>query len=83
MNGDSGRHLTSGQHEPDFSLLHPYSSFPKQVEGPTLWDAADYKDSPAKWQRRFTAEEVEQLSEAADTFMGSGLALTAMTKVRY
>lgn len=72
---------TAGQAEPEFSLLRPYEDFPKEVVGPTVWKAEDYRDHPERWTHRFTAEEILELGKAADEFIASGVPLTGITKV--
>jgi hypothetical protein len=74
---------TSGQHNPDYALLTPPSQFPKEVSGPTVWKAEDYKDHPERWTHVFSEEEIEELGEAAEAFMGSGRGLTGMAKVSF
>lgn len=72
---------TSGQHPPIEEQLYPYSAFPKEITGPTLWTASDYKDHPERWTHPFTEEEVAELSKAADDYIASGIPLTGMTRV--
>jgi hypothetical protein len=72
---------TSGQHPPLYDLLHPFSDFPTEIIGPTVWKAEDYKNNPERWTHRFTEDEVKELGEAADTFIAAGIPLTGITKV--
>jgi hypothetical protein len=72
---------TTGQHPPLYEELHPFDEFPKQISGPTLWKAEDYRDAPEKWTHRFTAEEVAELSATADAFLASKTPLTGISKV--
>jgi hypothetical protein len=74
---------TSGQHPPLYDLLRPFSDFPKEITGPTVWKAEDYKDNPEKWTHRFTEDEISELSEAADQFIAAGIPLTGITKVQH
>ncbi|KAL4756378.1 TauD/TfdA family dioxygenase [Aspergillus foveolatus] len=74
---------TSGQHEPDWSLVRPYDEFPKQMTGPTVWDAAEYRDSPERWTHSFTDEENAEISAAADRFIDSGTPLTGITRTLF
>ena len=74
---------TSGQHCPIASLIRPYEDYPKKIEGPTVWGKADYQEAPDKWQRTFTAEEIEEIGQAADDFIGSGVPLTGITKASH
>lgn len=71
---------TSGQHEPLYDLLKPYSAFPKEITGPTVWQKETYVDSPERWTHRFTEDEVEELSRAADDFLRSGTPLTGISR---
>jgi len=72
---------TSGQHTPLSSKLRPYSDFPKEISGPTVWKKEDYIDNPEKWTHPFTQEEVEELGAAADNFIAKGIPLTGISKV--
>jgi len=72
---------TSGQHNPHYPLLTPFEKFPKEITGPTVWKAEDYRDNPKRWTHVFSDEEITELGSAADGFMASGRPLTAMTKV--
>jgi len=74
---------TSGQHEPIYSLLRPYSDFPTQISGPTAWSKADYKDNPERWTHVFSSSEVAEIGEAADRFIASGTPLTGITKAQF
>lgn len=71
---------TSGQHNPIYSRLPPYENYPKQISGPTVWKAEDYKDNPERWTHVFSDEEITELSQAADAFIAAGTPLTGMTK---
>jgi hypothetical protein len=73
---------TSGQLAPIYELLRPYSEFPKEVSGPTVWKAEDYRDHPERWTHPFSEEEIEELSQAADKFIASDTPLTGITKVK-
>lgn len=72
---------TSGQHEPIYPLLKPYESFPKEIVGPTVWEAQDFKDSPGKWSYEFTKDEIAEIGASADEFIQHDLPLTGITKV--
>ena len=71
---------TSGQHSPIYSRLRPYSDFPKETAGPTVWEAKDYANSPERWTHVFSDEEIDELSNASDDFMSSGTPLTGITR---
>lgn len=72
---------TSGQQEPVYSWIQPYSQFPKEITGQTLWTSEDFKAHPEKWTHVFTPEEVAEIEVAADSFIERGLPLTGITKV--
>lgn len=72
---------TSGQHPPLYDALKPYSEFPKEITGPTLWKKEDYENSPERWTHPFTDEEIQELSDAADRFIESKTPLTGISKV--
>ncbi|KAF1984124.1 taurine catabolism dioxygenase TauD [Aulographum hederae CBS 113979] len=71
--------LTSGQHNPIYSQLHPYTSFPTQITGPTVWNAADYKHNPERWTHHFSPSEIAELNVAIDAFLASKADLTTIT----
>lgn len=72
---------TSGQHPPVYDDLKPYSEFPKEISGPTVWRKEEYINAPEKWVHPFTDDEVKELSDTADQFIESGTPLTGITKV--
>jgi hypothetical protein len=72
---------TSGQHEPLAEHIYPYSAFPKEITGPTVWKKEDYVNNPEKWTHSFTAEEAQEIGEAADRFIEQGIPLTGISKV--
>jgi Taurine catabolism dioxygenase TauD, TfdA family len=74
---------TSGQHPPSYEELKPYSEFPSQITGPTLWDAEDYKHIPDRWTHHFTSSEISELSAAAEAFKVTGTPLTGITKENF
>lgn len=69
---------TSGQHPPLYDQLYPYSAFPKSISGPTVWEADEYASHPEQWTHVFSAEEIAELSHAADNFIRQGLPLTGI-----
>lgn len=75
--------VTSGQHNPIASLVRPYSDFPKEITGPTVWKAEDYRDNPERWVHVFSDEEIAELGKAADDFIAAGHPLTGMTKALF
>lgn len=72
---------TSGQLDPIYDQLYPYSAFPKEVpsSAPTMWESADYQNNPSLWQHPFAPGELESLSAAADDFINRNLPLTAIS----
>ncbi|KAL0632026.1 hypothetical protein Q9L58_009115 [Maublancomyces gigas] len=71
---------TSGQLEPEYSLLGSYEDFPKRIEGLTVWKAEDYRENPEKWTHVWNNEEVEEIEAATDGFLNAGYNLTDITK---
>ncbi|KAH7393991.1 hypothetical protein DE146DRAFT_660475 [Phaeosphaeria sp. MPI-PUGE-AT-0046c] len=74
---------TSGQHDPLYEQLRPYSDFPKEIAGSTAWNRDDYKNNAEHWTHYFSEEEVKEISDAADTFISSGTPLTGITKTKF
>lgn len=74
---------TCGQEPPIYSLLRPYEEYPKEVTGPTVWKAEDYRDHPERWTHRLSSVEIEELSQAADNFIASAAPLTGISKVGF
>ena len=72
---------TSGQHPPIYEQLRSYEAFPKEIIGPTVWDANDYKSAPERWTHWLTEDEISELSDAADKFGAASLPLTDISKV--
>jgi Taurine catabolism dioxygenase TauD, TfdA family len=70
---------TSGQHPPLYDLLESYETFPKNIQGPTVWEAKDFVNDPERWVHRFTPKEIDELSRTSDTFMASGTPLTGIS----
>ncbi|KAF2237449.1 Clavaminate synthase-like protein [Viridothelium virens] len=74
---------TSGQIPPLHDELKPYSDFPKEITGPTVWKKEDYENNPERWTHSFSKEEVEEMSKAADDFIKAGTPLTGISKDNY
>ena len=72
---------TSGQHPPLYDQIKPYSSFPKEISGETVWKAEDYKDNPERWVHVFNDDEIDELCAAADKFLADKTPLTGISKV--
>lgn len=73
---------TSGQHPPLYGALRPYSQFPTEITGPTVWKAEDYVNNPERWVHRFSDEEIQELSVAADKFIADGVSIIHISQVR-
>jgi len=73
---------TSGQTPPDYSKLSPYSSFPEEITGPTIWKSEDYINNPERWVHYFSEDEIAEIGKAADDFLASGTPMTGISKVR-
>ena len=43
---------------------HLRDAFPREITGPTVWKAEDYRENPEKWTHKFTEEQIEELSNA-------------------
>jgi hypothetical protein len=73
---------TSGQFDPEYNQIKPYDEFPVTIKGPTVWEAGDYAKNPEQWTHHFSAEEVKEMSDAADAFIASDTPLTGISKVK-
>ncbi|KAH9825879.1 taurine catabolism dioxygenase TauD [Teratosphaeria destructans] len=74
---------TSGQTNPQYELLKPYSEFPKEISGETVWKKEDYEDHPEQWVHHFSNDEVDEISATADAFIAEGIPLTGITKAKF
>lgn len=74
---------TSGQHPPIYDRLHPYEDFPKEITGPTVWHAEDYKNNPERWTHQFSDSELQEISDAADKFIAAGTPLTGIAQSNF
>jgi hypothetical protein len=72
---------TTGQHPPLYEHIHPFDRFPRQITGPTVWKAEDYRENPEKWTHVFTPSQIEELSASSDAFLASKTPLTGISKV--
>jgi hypothetical protein len=72
---------TSGQHPPIYHALRPYSDFPKEITGTTVWKAEDYTNNLERWVHEFSEEEIKELSVVADKFLADGIPLTGISQV--
>lgn len=73
---------TSGQHPPLQEQLKPYSAFPKEISGETVWKSEDYINNPERWVHILSDDEIAELSDAADNFIKDGTPLTGISQVR-
>ncbi|KAH6675515.1 hypothetical protein B0J14DRAFT_365271 [Halenospora varia] len=71
---------TSGQHPPLYDQIRPYSAFPKEITGESVWKAEDYTNNPERWVHVFNDEEIEELSAVADKFLADKIPLTGISK---
>ena len=71
---------TSGQMPPIYEDLKPYSAFPNEITGPTVWKKEDYEHNPERWTHIFSSEENEEMSKAADEFIKAETPLTGISK---
>jgi len=72
---------TSGQHPPLYDLLSPYSDFPKEITGKSIWEADDYANNPERWVHVFNDEEIDELSVVAGKFIADRTPLVGISKV--
>jgi len=72
---------TSGQHPPLYDQLRPYSDFPKEITGETVWKAEDYINNPERWVHVFNEEEIAELSAVAVKFIADKIPLTGISQV--
>jgi len=73
--------FTSGQHEPVPGLLAPYSAFPKEITGPTVWKREEFINDTSKWQHRWTPELIAELEQSYEEFKARGVELPQINKV--
>ncbi|KAH0614306.1 uncharacterized protein H6S33_006192 [Morchella sextelata] len=74
---------TSGQHEPLFADLAPYTSFPHQIHGSTAWSADTLRANPELWTHIWQPAEIQAIDSAATAFLAAGWELTEITKERF
>jgi hypothetical protein len=73
--------ITQGQKDVSFDLVQPYSSFPRKVVGPTVWQAQEFRDDPERWQHQWSSDQIQDLEQAYESFRVSGKPLTSVSKV--
>lgn len=71
---------TTGQHDPIYDQLQPYSSFPRHISGPTKWDPSTYANNPERWIHPFSPAEIHEIGTAADRIINDNIPLTGITK---
>jgi hypothetical protein len=74
---------TSGQHPPLYNVLKPYSSFPREITGPTVWKRSEFINNPSRWIHPFTDAEIAELSTTADAFIASAVPLEGISKSNF
>ena len=74
---------TSGQHAPLYDRLRPYSDFPTEISGPTVWRREEYVNNPERWVHPFTDAEIAELSATAEAFIAAGTPLTGISKSNF
>ncbi|OQE14403.1 hypothetical protein PENFLA_c038G07106 [Penicillium flavigenum] len=74
---------TTGQHPPLYDHITPFENFPKQITGPTVWKAEEYRENPEKWTHVFTQDQIDELSSASDAFLASKTPLTGISKTNF
>ncbi|KAH8704811.1 taurine catabolism dioxygenase TauD, TfdA family protein [Talaromyces proteolyticus] len=74
---------TTGQHAPLPEFVRPFDKFPRQITGPTVWQADEYTTQPEKWTHRFTSAEIDELSATADQFIAAGTPLTGISQANF
>ncbi|WWD17576.1 hypothetical protein CI109_102017 [Kwoniella shandongensis] len=72
--------LTSGQHEPIPELVQPYSAFPTEITGRTVWKREDFVQNPDLWKRVWSQDQIKELEEAYERFEKTGLGLPDITR---
>ena len=73
---------TSGQHPPIDGQLRSFEEFPREITGPTVWTPQQMIDHPEEWIHQWTKAELEELLQAVDNFIASGIPLINISKVR-
>ncbi|KAG9238649.1 hypothetical protein BJ875DRAFT_24228 [Amylocarpus encephaloides] len=74
---------TSGQHPPLIDDIRPYSEFPTEISGETVWKAEDYINNPERWVHVFNEVEISELSAVADRFIADGTPLTGISQSNF
>lgn len=74
---------TSGQHPPVESQLRPFSAFPTEITGPTVWEGSEIAARQEEWVHVWTESELNELLQAVDAFTISGIPLININKVRF
>lgn len=72
---------SQGQHDVLFDLVRPYGDFPREVSGPTVWRAEEFRERPGLWTKAWSEEHIKELEQAYDQFVQQDLPITLITKV--
>jgi hypothetical protein len=66
--------LTSGQKDGEIERIVPYKDLPKRITEKTVWHPEDYRGeaNSSRWVHTWTAEEIQQLEDAAVLWRDSG-----------
>ncbi|KAH8879204.1 Clavaminate synthase-like protein [Thozetella sp. PMI_491] len=75
-----GLGLSSGQREPEYHLLAPFQSMPKQITDRTVWTKEELEKDPTRWLRPFSAAEVDQIQKAIQQVEDKGLELAQVDR---
>lgn len=75
-----GLGLSSGQREPEYGLLTPYESMPKQISGRTVWTKEELMADTSRWIRPFTDIEIRHIQTAVQTIESQDLDLSQINR---
>jgi hypothetical protein len=73
--------ITQGMLEPLHELVQPYSAFPKQITGKTVWKREDFINDESLWKRQWSPEHVASLEAAYDAWAAKNLSLPEIDRV--
>lgn len=60
-----GLGLSSGQREPTYDLLAPFSDFPEEITGRTVWTKEELSGAgQTRWLRHFSQDEIAEIEAA-------------------
>lgn len=75
-----GLALSSGQREPEYDILTPYESMPKQISGRTVWTKEELVADTARWIRPFNELEIQHISTAVQNIESQNLDLPQISR---